>query len=275
MDNETLAFWLRRSHIAVGFVGLFAYWIPIFAKKGGRAHIVSGRIFEWCGYWVAGSALFSCVRYLTIPHHFAFVARPDASVEELARVEFAQFLLTLLSFLAWIFLFQLRTGMRVVRVRRITDRSYTDAYRNWEAAFWLYSQLLAAVAILAYGGYRLANGGHAVHWVSVVVGMLTIMDFKKELRFYRQPQAEKMSWWYKHMDCMLGCGVAFHTAGLVFTSRWMETNLGYRLPGAWQLLPWVLPTLIGAPVTWIWIAHYRNKFGGVGVASESMVGETA
>ena len=258
MDINSLAHWIRSSHITIGFVGLVAYWIPVLVKKGGKLHILAGRVFEWCGYYVATTALFACGRYLLTPRHFAFfVDRSHESAEELARVEGAQFLLTVLAFLAIAFLFQLRTGMRTVRVLKKSP----DKYRNWEQSAWLYGVFLSAVALTAFGAYRLANGGSSLHWISVALGAFTLVDFRKEFAFHRDPQKEKMSWWYKHMECMLGCGVAFHTAGFVFTFRWLANNEVFELPTSLQFVPWVVPAIIGVPVTHRWIKHYRAKFG--------------
>lgn len=258
MDIESLAHWIRNSHITIGLVGLVAYWIPVIAKKGGKLHIYSGRVFEWCGYYVATTALFSCARYLLTPRHFAFfVDRSHESPEELVRVEGAQFFLTILAFLAVTFLFQLRTGMRTVRVLKRSP----EKYRNWEATVWLYGYLFAAIALTAFGVYRIASGGIALHWISISLGAFSILEFRKELAFHRNPQAEAMSWWYKHMECMLGCGVAFHTAGLLFALRWLSRNHGISLPTSLMFIPWILPSLIGIPVTNRWIGYYREKFG--------------
>ena len=259
MDLESLALWIRSSHITIGLVGLIAYWVPVLAKKGGKLHIVSGRIFEWCGYYVAGTALFSCVRYLSTPRHYAlFQDYSTETAEEFARVQGAQFLLTVLAFLAVVFLFQLRMGMRTVRVLK----KKPDKYRNWEAAAWLYGHLLAAIALAGFGAYRLATGASPLHWVSVALGTFTVWEFRKELAFHRNPNKEKMAWWFKHMECMLGCGVAFHTAGLVFTVSWLDKYKGIALlPDSLAFVPWVLPALIGGPVTHLWIGKYRKKFG--------------
>ncbi len=272
MDLEMLWLFVRRFHIGLGFVGLVAFWLAIVARKGGRFHIVAGRVFEWSGYAVAGSALFTCARYLLTPHHFAFVSRPGESAEELARIQFAQFFLTMLAFLAWLFLVQLRNGVRVVQTRQ----QPAEVYRNWEAHFWLYSQLAGSVVLMGYGAYRLATGGSSVHWLSVLVPLIPLAEFRKERLFLLQPRETKMSWWYKHMECMLGCGIAFHTAGLVFTTRWLQTNWQLQLPGMWQLLPWILPTAVGVPLTHIWIRWYRKKFGDlpreeVGVVKQELV----
>ena len=257
MNWDTFALWLRNSHITIGFVGLASYWIAVLAKKGSKPHIFAGRAFEWCGYYVATTALFSCARYLSQARHFAFVNRPDESAQELARVEFAQFLLTLLAFLAIVFLVQLRNGVRVVRTRKLG----VEAYQNWEAKLWLIVQTLASLWLVSFGAYRLATGGSAIHWASVVVGAIPLTELKKELHFYRNPRELKMSWWYKHMDCMLGCGVAFHTAALLFSFRWLEKNTGFALPGIWQVVPWIIPTVVGVPLSQWWIAQNRAKFG--------------
>jgi hypothetical protein len=257
MDYELIYLALRRSHIAVGIIGLVAFWIPIIAKKGGRTHVLSGRVFEWCGYYVATTALFTCARYLLTPHDFAFISRPNASPEELQRIAFVQFFLLVLGFLALNFLAQLRTGLRVVRTRQLP----AEAYRNWEAAFWLYSQLAFSIGLMLYGANRLANGGSSYHWICVGVGAIPLFEFRQERRFFLNPREQKMSWWYKHMNCMCGCGVAFHTAGFVFTSRWLANNWDVSLPGMWQLVPWILPAALGVPLTHYYVTWYRKKFG--------------
>lgn len=165
MDLGMLWVFIRRFHIGLGFVGLVAFWLAIMAPKGGRFHTVAGWVFEWCGYAVASSALFTCAKYLLTPSQFAFVSRPGESVEELGRIQLAQFFLTMLAFVAWLFLVQLRNGARVARTRR---RS-AEIYRNWEARFWLYSQLAGCVVLLGYGAYRLVTGGSGIHWLSVLV----------------------------------------------------------------------------------------------------------
>ena len=257
MDFESIYMLLRRSHILVGFVGVAAFWVPVFAKKGGRWHILGGRVFEWCVYYAVATSLMACARYLLTPGHFAFIDRPGISTEEVQRIQFAQFFLTILAFLAWIVMTEMRRGMRAVRMRGRT----AEEHRNWEGKFWLYSLPLAALALIGYAVYRLSNGGSSLHWLSIVVPAITLFEMPKKRRFFLNPRESKMSWWYTHMECMLGCGIAFHTAGFVFTTQWIGNNWGFKLPGAWQLVPWVIPALIGTPATHLWIRHYKRKFG--------------
>ncbi len=79
------------------------------------------------------------------------------------------------------------------------------------------------------------------------------------LREMRAPA--RMGWFYSHMGAMPGGGVAFHTAFAVFGSqRLWAHDPGGPLAG----LPWILPTLIGAPAIALWTRHYRRRFAPVG-----------
>ena len=48
-------------HAAIGFVGLAAFWIPIFTRKGGGSHIRFGRVYAWSAYVVTLSAVAASV----------------------------------------------------------------------------------------------------------------------------------------------------------------------------------------------------------------------
>lgn len=58
---ETLHDWYRAAHVWIGIAGLLLFWIPAFTTKGGKIHRTAGRLFVWSVYFVAGSALISCV----------------------------------------------------------------------------------------------------------------------------------------------------------------------------------------------------------------------
>ena len=58
---------------------------------------------------------------------------------------------------------------------------------------------------------------------------------------------------------MLGAGIAFHTAFIVFGARqWFALKL---FGGPTALVPWVLPSAVGIPTISIWIRSYRRRFG--------------
>ena len=75
--------------------------------------------------------------------------------------------------------------------------------------------------------------------------------------------SERMWWYYAHLGNMIGAGIAFHTAFMVFgANRFVSMDL----PGFWQLVPWVLPTAIGLPIQYRLERTQRRRFGTLGPA---------
>jgi hypothetical protein len=244
---------LRQTHIVLGAVGLAAFWVPIFAKKGGVLHRKAGQLFAWCAYAVTVSALVSSVWAMLDPA--GWIGRPDLPPEVVARLE-AQVrpFLSILGLLAAVTLLSVRMGVRAVRTRR--DPA---AFASAELYALLGLVVLAAVGLVGMNGVRLAQqGAQGMTVVGLALGLAGLNEARMSLRVLRRPRPTPMSWWYTHMECMLGAGIAFHTAVLVFgAGRYFE---GW-LPGPLALLPWLLPTAIGVPATSLWIRHYRRKFG--------------
>ncbi|MCE2540754.1 MAG: DUF2306 domain-containing protein, partial [Acidobacteria bacterium] len=57
---------------------------------------------------------------------------------------------------------------------------------------------------------------------------------------------------------MLGGGIAFHTAFIVFGA---QRVWAYELAGPLAIVPWILPTVVGIPAIVVWTRYYRRKFG--------------
>ena len=124
----------------------------------------------------------------------------------------------------------------------------------------------ASVALIAFGAFHLYGGRGGLaqradsgkYWVPVVLGIIGLLGAWGDLGYILRPRPTRMAWWYKHMENMLGVGIAFHTAFLVFGANRL---IGYSLPSAWALLPWAIPSAIGIPATQIWVRYYKRRFG--------------
>ena len=53
-------------HVATGFVGLAAFWFPVFARKGGPTLVRFGRIYAYCAYVVTLSAVTAAIGRIAI-----------------------------------------------------------------------------------------------------------------------------------------------------------------------------------------------------------------
>lgn len=237
---DTLIGSLRWIHIVIGFMGLAAFWVPVVTRKGGRAHKQFGKVFALSGYIVGTTAVATTTLRLG-----AALADGERPTDNVAAFGFLLFL----HYLGWVTLALVHHAVQVVRTRRDPAAIRTPVH--------LMLTVVPPVLSIAVVAYAL------LYWspVSIVLLVLSPLGFMifQDLRKYRaSPPAEKMGWFYAHMGAMLGAGVAFHTAFLVFgASRWLDLSI----LGPFNWVPWVLPGVIGTIGGSAWERHYRRKFG--------------
>lgn len=134
------------------------------------------------------------------------------------------------------------TGLRAVRMKR--------AWGGHRKAFELFvhgSSFLLAILVLIVGWYL---DSVLMMGLSAIGLLRSPGTIRRILVVPNQGQ----EWKYQHMSSMLGAGIAAHTAFLVFgSSRFVDSSLSNSV---WV---WLAPTLIGVPVTMIWIRYLRRK----------------
>ncbi|MCL4846396.1 MAG: hypothetical protein KJ066_07675 [Acidobacteria bacterium] len=242
---------LRVTHIAAGLVGLGAFWVPVFARKGGRTHVAAGRVFLWCLYAVAATALTSATWAVVDPVSFV---RLPASVapDVVARVSVrVSLFMGFLGMLAAIVLAGARLGQAALRLK--VDQT---AMRRKEL-----SVLHAVVGLWA--GLVLWMGLSAGSVAYAGLGALGLGSVWEYWRIRRDPMPTPMAWWYHHMGAMLGSGIAFHTAVAVTTAGRL---LGIPADSPAAIVPWVLPAAVGIPAIHLWTRSYRRRFQEAGRA---------
>ncbi len=230
---------LLLVHVVAGFVGLGAFWIPVFARKGGRAHVRAGRVFACCAYVVTLSAVVAAAGRVA-----SHLRLGIGVAEQPGAYGFA----VLLGYLGVVTFVMVRQGMRVLATRREPARLRTPAH---EALAWV--SMSTSVLVV---GFALTVWSEAS---PVLLGMSPIGLFtgRRMLGLMRDPGKRRMGWFYSHMASMLGSGIAFHTAFIVFGARRMWA---YQIEGPLAAVPWVLPTVLGVPVIVVWTRRYRRRF---------------
>ena len=245
---------LRYLHIGAGVLGLATFWIPAIAKKGSPLHVTCGKLFVLCGYVVGISAFVSGVWGVSDPTGFLRMQ----GVPELAAARNAgnvRFLFFILTYLSTSILASLQMGVRVLRTKNHPENLDAPLLRLVVHLCGITALLLAVFGVANVFAADSSNR----YVICIVLGLIGVAEWRESLGFLRNPRPTPRAWWYKHMESMLGCGIGFHTAFLVFgLSRLMPSA---ALPGAWALLPWILPTVVGIPVMLAWIRYYKRKFG--------------
>jgi hypothetical protein len=241
-------------HICAGISGLVAFWIPAIARKGQALHIRAGRAFFYATSVVAASGIAMATLLLIDPlavKPLGMAVEPGRAQEIANTIRLTSLFLFYLVLITFVPVYH---GVRVLATRTAPERLRTGFHTALNLTV-----IAAAVAMIVLS---LATR-------QPVFGALSVIGFlvgPGNLRFARQPYPTPMAWWYEHMGSMLGGGIAFHTAFLVLGAGRL---FGITLEGPIAILPWLLPTIVGVPVTSIWVGYYRRKFNEVGGAASA------
>jgi hypothetical protein len=236
---------LRWIHIAVGSMALLAFWIPAFAKKGGRVHVNAGWFYVICMSIVVATAFILSGMAFGWPLRVRTFAQA-LSAEETARIiRNSRMFAFFLSYLGALTLAAGWQGVRVLQTRRDPAKFRTPFTFALNVAV-----VLAALACLVMG-LQHRNG---VFLAMSPVGFLVSGGNLSYL--LRGPQT-KMHWWYEHLGSMIGTGIAGYTAFLVFGARQLFPALAHT---QFYAVFWILPTILGVTAIFLTIAYYRRKF---------------
>ena len=230
----------RYLHICLGFLGLTAFWFPIFARKGGRLHVTAGKVFKWCAYGVlaaAGTALTVRVSTLTLEGTTPFTDPGPYGF------------LIFLAYLTIVTFVTLRHGFTVLHNKgnHAALRSPVNKGLAWAA-------ILSSAAIVAYALFVKPD----TMIILLALSPIGFLGGRGILQFLGNEPTTPRWWFYEHMGAMLGAGIAFHTAFFVFGSTRLF-DIG--LSGWVAALPWIAPAAIGIPASAIWANYYRRRFG--------------
>jgi hypothetical protein len=250
---------VRISHIIAAALGLAVFWIAIFAAKGGSTHVRCGRIFVWCEYYVGLTAIISCGWAIIDP--ISFGASVGWSIEQVVPLIPALRLFNcLLGLSALLVITYVQIGVRVLKTK-----DSPQSLANMILIGPLVVLGLASVGFTVFGMSHIPEAGlNSRYFVTMIIGLGCAQQAYANLQFARRPRPSPMAWWYKHMECMLFAGVAFHTAfAITLANRLTQYDV---LNGPLAVVPWVLPSIIGVPAVWLWIRSYKDKFGELSTA---------
>jgi hypothetical protein len=136
-----------------------------------------------------------------------YLQKPQAQIEGDIR-----FFSSILLFLALVRLRSVHVGRRLIKTR-----SNPDALANLPLKALMLVTGTVAVGLALFGAIHVPSAELSSRYlISVFLGLLGVADVRRDWRFLANPRPTPMAWWYYHMGCMLGVGIAFHNAFIVF-----------------------------------------------------------
>ena len=230
MTHPEWATYLRALlilHITCGVVAFLCAPVALVTAKGARLHRLFGKVYFWA---MAGVAVTALTLSFALPIYF----------------------------LAMVAVFSFYSAFAAYRVLSLKNL-YKGARPR--AVDWLAATVTVASSLLLFlmgflrpalmGVGVISVAGHTVSIVSVVFGILGMRMGLGSLHGFIRPSPEKLSWWFVHMQGMIGSYIAALTA-------FSAVNLTRQFGPAWWV--WLWPTIVGVPAIALWTAFYRKKF---------------
>ena len=212
-------------HVVAGFGSLGLFWVPIFTKKGGINHRKVGMWYVYLMWVVVATAAILSVFNLFEKNYYN-----------------AAFL----GFLSFLSANPLWYGIAILDQKKGVSDSYR--YRHFAFNIWVFA---AGAGLIIYGAFFVEQG---VKILMMIFGGLGISSGGQIISDYKKGLGRR-SWFQDHYKGMISSGIAAYTAFFAFGGRSMLSFL----PGYWQVLPWVLPSVIGIASMRILDRYYHKK----------------
>lgn len=216
---------LLYVHVAFGTISLIVFWIPTLSKKGGQLHIKAGKIYVICMWVVVISALI-------------------LSILDVFRERY--FMAGLLGYLSFLTALPLWYAIQVLKQKKEVSRKY---FRN-RRYFGIVVFILALIMIL----WSLYLGVKNEAILLLIFGIIGLTSFKEVRQSFEE--VSKSPWIIVHLQGMLISAIAAYTAFFAFGGN---SVLGFIFKNQLQVIPWVLPSIIGTIAINIMTKKYTKQ----------------
>lgn len=227
-------FWIYKVafylHISLGVVGLISFWLPMLSKKGSLLHKQSGVWFVRAMYIVSVSGMIMCFLLFIDP---IGIRAPNQEISEeralqiISSVQFQSSFLLMLSLLTFS---SVHMGVQVLKAK--SDRKILRTKAN----HLLLSALLVMAIVIGMIGWQ--DQQWLLLFFAIISGFVSVNTF----HYMYKEKIKHNEWIIAHLGGLIGAGIAAYTAFFAFGGRQFLSDI---LSGQWQMLPWVLPSIIG------------------------------
>ncbi len=230
-------------HIVFGSVALALFWVPAIARKGSKIHVSAGRYYVRAMTVVVVSALIASIMVLVDPigiRHPGVEMTPEDIERRSESYRMFSLFLLMLSVLVYA---TLRHGVVALRAR--TDPAALSALPHKATTFVL-------------GGLGAVVGAWGLLQVQPLLVFFAAISLFASISMYRECRLEnptRNDLLRMHFGGLIGSGIGAHTAFFAFGGSHF---LGNVLPGQWQLLPWILPSVVGILINRRLDRRYEN-----------------
>jgi hypothetical protein len=241
----TIHFIALYIHIIIGGLALVIFWLPIISKKGSKNHLRFGKLFTKGMYTVAVSGIImsSIVLFDPIGLRYPDNNFSEQQIQQVMAEQriFAGFLL-MLSVLVFS---NVKQSLMVLKAKR--GRSILKTPSHLLTLF-----LLGTLGIvMLYIGWQ----QHII--LFQVFAVLSVVNSIGCFRYIYKKTIRDREWIMVHLGNIIGAGIGAYTAFFAFGGRRFFSEI---LTGELQIIPWILPSVVGVSVMIYFNRMYRVKY---------------
>jgi hypothetical protein len=218
------------AHIVTGAIGLVAFWVPVFARKGGDHHKRWGTVFTWC--MLATGAIAIAISSMTLADPVGTHPHLDFEATLIQGIFgwMMLYLAVLTINLSWY-------GWSCIRGRR--DHQFN------KRPFNLFLQL----AVTVTAANCMWHGILLDQFLMIGISFVGFATAATNLWFIYKPVRGPMDWQKEHLKGLVGAGISVYTAFFAFGAVRLMPELALN-PALWSV-----PLITGMAII---LYHWRR-----------------
>lgn len=233
-------------HVAVGFMSLVLFWIPVAAKKGGKLHTQTGHWYANTMYAVGFSALALAIMLMSDPIGFKFPTLELSDSRRASLTSSQRDVGLFLMAIAILVIVGVRHGLQTIQAK------------GNHAVMRRSDNIAINVILLAVGlwlGFT-ATGNSPMNVLFYIFAALCSITAIGNLRYCFKERVTRPEQIIAHLSAIIGAGIGSHTAFFVFGASRLFSEL---LTGYFALIPWVAPGVIGTLLIAVQAKKYQPR----------------
>ena len=232
-------------HVVLGSMGLLVFWLPVLGKKGTKFHKQFGKVFVYTMYSIAISGIIMSLLVLIDPVGVRFPERGMSFEQAYQLKEQNRQLSVFLLMLSLLVFVNVKQSILVLKAKANRELLKTPSH-------------LACIGILLLAG--ISVGLLAIQQSNLLFGVFAVLSIALStgtFKYIYKAELKPREWVIEHMGNILGAGIGAYTAFFAFGGRrfFSEVFLGNM-----QIIPWVLPAIVGLIVTPYLTKKYRKTY---------------
>jgi hypothetical protein len=232
-------------HILVGFIAMVAFWVPVVSRKGSRLHKQAGLIFTRAMWIISISGIVMCLIAWFDPIAIRFGEQVLSEEVRGKLTDRHRQLTEFLLLLSVLVLVGVKHSTLVLKAK--ADR---NQLKHWSHLFWVVLLFLLGSLILI----KAIINGQILYAIFAVLAIVSAIGI---CHYIFKAQLKQREWIIEHMSAIIGSGIAVYTAFFAVGGR---RYLSEVLQGNWQLIPWILPGVIGGLSIHFYKKYFATKF---------------